>query len=155
MFDPLFICWALLIFTLIGFSILMIVFGSKKKENGKINLAMAIVGWTLLVLTIIGSTVGFILYIDKAGGFTGTVIFTFVSPLFILCGFFIMLGIGISSIAEGYKRDKDNMLDKAAIVRGWFLLSLSILLVTSIVVTLVLLFNQHSMARGDQPVRFM
>ena len=155
MLDPIFILCVIGFILLLGFSIFLIKYGSKKNDKGKINLPMSIVGWALLVLDIIGAIVGFIIYININGGYTGTIIFTIISPLFILIGFIIILNIGISSLVDGYRKNKEGNRGKASIVKGWALLALAILLITAVVVTLLILFHQHSMAKGDEPVRFM
>ena len=106
------------------------------------------VWYLLLILTLI-------YIIDENGGFTGTLIFTFVAPLFIMIGFVLCVGIGASSLLEGYRKNKEGQRDKVSIVRGWFLLSLSIIVVAVVVITLVILFNNHANTMGDTPVRMM
>ena len=155
MYDPLFITALIGISMLIAVSIFMIKIGSKKREDGTITLGLVIAGWSLLVLTIIGSIVGLIVYIDINGGGTGTLIFTIISPIFIFIGFVAVLSVGGSSLSEGYHKDKDGKFDKARIVRGWFMLALAIAFVAAVIITLVILFNNHSAAQGDRPIRTM
>lgn len=155
MFDPLFIGCVLMSILLIGFSIFMINFGGKKGNNGKINMPVIIVGWVLLVLTVIASIVGLILYISESGGYFGTILFTIISPIFIIIGVVVILIIGISSLMEGYRKNQEGQRDKSTIIRGWSMLALSILTLTAIIVTLVILFINYSNSRGDTPVRFM
>lgn len=155
MYNPLFIACILISFALMGTAIFMINFGGRKRESGKIDLPLVIIGWILLVLTVIGSITGLILYINDAGGYTGTVIFTIVSPIFIIFGFVIILNIGIASLVEGYQKDKDGKRNAKAIIRGWSMLTLSILTLAAIVITLTILFINHSNSRGDTPVTLM
>ena len=155
MFDPLFIGCALLAIFLIVMGAIFVKLGSKKKENGKNDMALIIIGWVLIVLTVAASIAGFIIYIDIHGGFSGTVLFTLISPLFIFAGFVTCLGIGISALVGGYRRNEEGKRNNGMIVRGWSLLSLSLAIVTVTVITLVVLFSNHADARGDTPVAFM
>ena len=66
-----------------------------------------------------------------------------------------MLALGISSLVEGFKKDKDGKRNPSAMVRGWTLLFLSIAMVSVIITTLAILFNDYSNSRGDTPVAFM
>lgn len=140
---------------IIAIGILLINFGKKAPEKSKKSVAQSIVGWALVVLTIIGLTTGLILWINADGGITGTWIFAIISPLFIIAGMIICLSIGIASLIDGYRKDKNGNRDTSRIVQGWFLLILVVLLLTAIITTLAVLFNNYSMSRGDEPVRMM
>ena len=155
MFDPLFIGFAFLAVFLIVMGAIFVKLGSKEKENGKNDMALIIIGWVLIVLTVVASIAGFIIYIDIHGGINGTVLFTLIAPIFILGGFITCLGIGISSLVEGYRKDKEGKRNSGVIIKGWSLLSLSLALVVVTVVTLTILFSNHADARGDTPVAFM
>ena len=136
-------------------SIFLIAFGNKPKEKEKKSLPQIIVGWVMLAISIITLITCFIVYIYLAGGITGAFIFTILSPLFILAGFLVCLILGISSIVEGFKKDKDGKINGAVLTRGWVLLFLSIAMVATIITTLAILFNDYSNSRGDTPVAFM
>ena len=136
-------------------SIFLIAFGNKPKEKEKKNMPQIIVGWVMLAISIVTLITCFIVYIYLSGGITGTFIFTILSPLFILAGFMVCLIYGISSIVEGFKRDKDGKINGSVLARGWVLLFLSIALVVTIITTLAILFNDYSNSRGDTPVAFM
>ena len=140
---------------IISVGILLINLGKRAPEKSKKGVAQSIVGWALVVLTIVGLTTGLILWINADGGITGTWIFAIVSPLFILTGMIICLSVGISSLIEGYTKDKNGNRDTSRIVQGWFLLILVILLLTAVITTLAILFNDYSMSRGDRPVGAM
>ena len=140
---------------IISVGILLINLGKRAPEKSKKGVAQSIVGWALVVLTIVGLTTGLILWINADGGITGTWIFAFVSPIFILTGMIICLSVGISSLIEGYTKDKNGNRDTSRIVQGWFLLILVILLLTAVITTLAILFNDYSMSRGDRPVGAM
>ena len=139
----------------IAVGILLIKLGKKVDNNGKRNIAQLIVGWSLIVLTIVGLMVGLILWINASGGITGTFIFTIASPLFIIAGMIICISIGIASLINGYKKDKNGNRNTSGIIQGWFLLALVVILLTATIVTLAILFNDYSMSRGDEPVRMM
>ena len=139
----------------IAVGILLIKLGKKADNNGKRNIAQLIVGWSLIVLIIVGLMVGLILWINASGGITGTFIFTIASPLFIIAGMIICISIGIASLINGYKKDKNGNRNTSGIIQGWFLLALVVILLTATIVTLAILFNDYSMSRGDEPVRMM
>ena len=136
-------------------SIFLIAFGNKPKEKEKKSLPQIIVGWVMFAISIITLITCFIVYIYLAGGITGAFIFTILSPLFILAGFLVCLICGISSIVEGFKKDKDGKINGAVLTRGWVLLFLSVAMVATIITTLAILFNDYSNSRGDTPVAFM
>ena len=152
--ETVFFCAMLAVIMLIT-GVFLIIFGNKVKEDGKKNLAQIIIGWVTLAVAILILIVSFIVYLYLAGGISGAYLFIFISPLFILAGFIVMLALGISSLVEGFKKDKDGKRNPSAMVRGWTLLFLSIAMVSVIITTLVILFNDYSNSRGDTPVAFM
>lgn len=153
--ETVFFCAMLAIIMLVA-AIFFIVIGNKVvKEDGKKNLVQIIVGWVMLAVAILTLIVSFIVYLYLAGGITAAVIFVFLSPLFILAGFILMLAFGISSLVEGFRKDKEGKHNPSAMVRGWTLLFLSIAMVSVIITTLAILFNDCSNSRGDTPVAFM
>ena len=156
MLDPLFIGCVLMAISLIVMGGVFVKLGNKKKEDGKVkDLSLIIIGWVLIGLTVVASIVGLIVYIDVHGGLGGTVLFTVISPIFIVFGSVICLAIGISSLVEGYKRNKEGNRNHSVIARGWTMLSLSVIIVVAVIVTLTVLFANHADARGDTPVAFM
>ena len=152
--ETVFFCAMLAVIMLIT-GIFLIIFGNKTKEDGKKDLVKIIIGWILFAVSILTLIVSFLVYIYLAGGITAAYLFIFLSPLFILAGFIIMLAIGISSLVEGFRRNKEGKRDPSAMIRGWALLFLSIAMVSVIITTLAILFNDYSNSRGDTPVAFM
>ena len=153
--ERIFISGVILVTALIIFGCVLIEVGKKKKQNNQDGLTLLIVGWVLLVLSIAGGIAGLIIYIDMSGGIFGTVLFAVLCPVFIAGGSIGCLAAGISSLVDGYRRNKEGLRDKDAIVRGWSMLSLSILLVAVVIVTISILLTNHSNARNDNPVAFM
>ena len=152
--ETVFFCAMLAVIMLIT-GIFLIIFGNKTKEDGKKDLVKIIIGWILFAVSILGLIVSFLVYIYLAGGITAAYLFIFLSPLFILAGFIVMLALGISSLVEGFRRNKEGKRDPSAMIRGWTLLFLSIAMVSVIITTLAILFNDYSNSRGDTPVAFM
>ncbi len=151
----LFISGLLVAIVLIAVGLLLIRFGNKVRENGKKNLAQMIVGWIIFVLSVLAAMFGFIVFIREAGGITGIYIYLFIAPIFILGGFIACTSVGISSLVQGYQRDKEGKMDTGSIVRGWSLVILSIAVVVVIIITLAVLLNNYSSAQGDKPIRMM
>ena len=136
--------------------ILFINYGSnKKKKEDKKLLPLIIVGWVLLISAITGSIALIVLYIGSSSGITGTLIFMFLSPLFILGGFIACLVVSANSLQAAYKKPKDDVTRKQSIVKGWALLVLAILIIVAVAVTLSILLTNYSNYRNDHPVRFM
>ena len=98
----------LLAVVFIAFGVLLIKFGNKEKENGKKNIAQLIAGWFFLVFAIVGFSFGFIVFINATGGIGGIYIYIFVAPLFIFAGFVACFSIAISSLVEGYHKNKEG-----------------------------------------------
>ena len=136
-------------------SIFLVIFGNKPKENKKKNLPEVIIGWVMFAISIIMLITSFIVYLYLAGGITAAYLFIILSPLFIVAGFVALLILGISSVVEGFKRDKEGNRNTSIMVRGWSLLFLSIGMIAAIITTLTILFNDYSNSRGDTPVAFM
>ena len=128
--------------------------GSNKKKDKRL-LPLVIVGWIFTIASIIGSIALLILLIGSSGGITGTTIFIFVSPIFIIGGFIAFICVGLSSLTAGYRKDKDDITRKQSIIKGWALLLLAILFMTVIIVTLSILLTNYSNYRNEHPVRFM
>ena len=152
--ETVFFCAMLAVIMLIT-GIFLIIFGNKTKEDGKKDLVKIIIGWILFAVSILALIVSFLVYIYLAGGISAAYLFIFISPLFILGGFIFMLAFGISSVIEGFRRNKEGKRDPGALIKGWTLLFLSIAMVTVIITTLAILFNDYSNSRGDTPVAFM
>lgn len=128
---------------LLTFGCILVRIGSKKKEKDQDGLTLIISGWVIIVLTVLGGIAGFIIYVDINGGLFGTLLFTIIAPIFILGGCITVLGFGISSLVEGYKRNKEGKRDRNQIIKGWFMLALSIAIIVTVVVTLAVLFHNH------------
>ena len=128
---------------LLTFGCILVRIGSKKKEKDQDGLTLIISGWVIIVLTVLGGIAGFIIYVDLSGGLFGTLLFTIVAPIFILGGCITVLGFGISSLVEGYRRNKEGKRDRNQIIKGWFMLALSIAIIVTVVVTIAVLFHNH------------
>ena len=153
--DPLFVSGFILVIALIILGCVLIEVGKKKKQNDQDGLTLTIVGWVLVVLSVAGGIAGLIVYIDINSGLFGTILFAILCPLFILGGFIACLATGITSLTQGYRRNKEGQRNRNEIIKGWSMLSLSILLVTVVIVTLIILLANHSNSGGDNPVAFM
>lgn len=128
---------------LLTFGCILVRIGSKKKEKDQDGLTLIISGWVIIVLTVLGGIAGFIIYVDLSGGLFGTLLFTIIAPIFILGGCITVLGFGISSLVEGYRRNKEGKRDRNQIIKGWFMLALSTAIIVTVVVTLTVLFHNH------------
>ena len=128
---------------LLTFGCILVRIGSKKKEKDQDGLTLIISGWVIIVLTVLGGIAGFIIYVDLSGGLFGTLLFAVIAPIFILGGCITVLGFGISSLVEGYRRNKEGKRDRNQIIKGWFMLALSIAIIMTVVVTLTVLFHNH------------
>ena len=112
----------------------------KKKETGKDNLAKLIVGWSLIAITIIGLIIAFLSYIEDSSGGFGLIMVMLLCPLFVIGGFISMLSYGIASLIEGSRKDENGQRNKSLMVKGSFLLGMSLAIVTTIIVTFAVLF---------------
>ena len=128
---------------LLTFGCILVRVGSKKKEKDQDGLTLIVSGWVIIVLTVLAGIAGFIIYVDLSGGLFGTLLFTIVAPIFILGGCITVLGFGISSLVEGYRRNKEGKRDRNQIIKGWFMLALSVAIIVTVVVTLAVLFHNH------------
>lgn len=135
--------------------IIFIKYGTNKKKKDKHLLPLIIVGWVMVIASIVGSVALFILYIGSSSGITGTVIFIFMSPLFIIGGIILCLTIGLSSLQSAYRKPKDDVTRKQSIVKGWAFLILLTLVIIAIIVTISILLTNYSNYRNEHPVRFM
>lgn len=148
------VCFFLAAIVLI-LGIIFIKYGTNKKKKDKHLLPLIIVGWVMVITSIVGSVALFILYIGSSSGITGTLIFMFLSPLFILGGFIACVIVSANSLQAAYKKPKEDVTRKQSIVRGWALLALAILIIVVVVVTLSILLTNYSNYRNEHPVRFM
>lgn len=135
--------------------IIFIKYGANKKKKDKHLLPLIIVGWVMIIASIVGSVALLVLYIGSAGGITGTMIFIFMSPIFIIAGIIACLTTGISSLQRAYVKQKDDVTRKQSIVKGWALLILIVLVIVAIIITLSILLTNYSNYRNEHPVRFM
>ena len=122
-----------------------------KKTTGKGKLPLIIIGWTLIALTIIGTTIATLVLIDNTSGRFGLILFMILSPLFIMAGFITLLSSGIASLTEGCRKNKEGQRNKEAIVRGAFLLFLSVAVIATFIISLSVLMSTHS----SEPIAFM
>ena len=76
-----------------------------------------------------------------------------VGGIFIFAGLVVFLGIGISSLVEGIKRDESGKRNKEAIVRGATLLFLAIAVLVTVIVTFAIMMYIES--NKEKPVRMM
>ena len=129
--------------------------GKNKKKVEKHLLPLIIIGWVIVIASIVGSVALFVLYIGSSSGITGTMIFIFASPIFIIGGIIACLTVGINSLQSAYRKPKEDVTRKQSIVKGWALLILVILVIVAIVVTLSILLTNYSNYRNEHPVRFM
>ena len=152
------ILYQLLLLALVGLvvGIVLLVYNkSNKKNTGKTNFGLIIPGWALVSIAIIASIVAFILYINKNGGMSGLTLFIFISPIFIIGGFIFLLSYGISTFVKGCTRDEHGLRNKEAIVRGAFMMFLSVAVIVSIITSVSVLMHNYSSANGDKPVMGM
>ena len=135
--------------------VIFIKYGTNKKKKDKHLLPLIIVGWIMVIASIVGAVALFVLYIGSSSGITGTMIFIFASPIFIIGGIIACLTVGINSLQSAYRKPKEDVTRKQSIVKGWALLILVILVIVAIVVTLSILLTNYSNYRNEHPVRFM
>lgn len=153
--EPLFTSGVILVTSLLILGCVFVSIGNKKKKNDQDGLTLIIVGWVIICASVLGGLAALIIYIDMTSGLFGTVLFTVLAPIFIFAGFVVILAYGISTLVEGYRRNKEGQRDRNQIIKGWFMLALSIAIVVTVIVTLAILFTNHSNARNDNPVAFM
>lgn len=147
-------CYLLAAFILV-IGIIFIKASANKKKKEKHLLPLIIIGWIMVIASIVGAVALFVLYIGSSSGITGTMIFIFASPIFIIGGIIACLTVGINSLQSAYRKPKEDVTRKQSIVKGWALLILVILVIVAIVVTLSILLTNYSNYRNEHPVRFM
>lgn len=126
-----------------------------KKRTGKSSLGLILTGWILITLSIIGFVIAFLVFLNYSSGMTGLLLFIVLSPLVILGGTTFLLAYGLASLTKGCKRDNDGHVNKEAIIRGAFLVFLAIALIVTIIVSMSILLEIQSNARGDKPILHM
>ena len=125
----------------------------RKKSTGKSSLPPIIVGWVLLALAIVGLAIATIVYTFSSSGTFGVFLLLMIAALFIIGGIAFFLGIGISSLAESLRKDKDGKRNKEGIVRGAALLFLAIAVLVTVIVTIAIMM--HIESNKEKPVRMM
>jgi hypothetical protein len=125
----------------------------KKKHTGKSILPLIIIGWILVAIALIGAVIATIISIYSTSGTWGVMILIALGGIFIFAGLVVFLGIGISSLVEGCKKDRNGDRDKEAIVRGATLLFLAIAVLTTVIITFAIMMYIES--NKEKPVRMM
>ena len=125
----------------------------KKKHTGKSILSLLIIGWILVAVALIGAVIATIISIYSTSGTWGVMILIAVGGIFIFAGLVVFLGIGISSLVEGIKKDESGKRNKEAIVRGATLLFLAIAVLVTVIVTFTIMMYIES--NKEKPVRMM
>ncbi len=125
----------------------------KKKHAGKSILPLIIIGWILVAIALIGAVIATIVSIYSTSGTWGVMILIALGGIFIFAGLIIFLGIGISSLVEGCKKDRNGDRDKEAIVRGATLLFLAIAVLATVIIAFTIMMYIES--NKEKPVRMM
>jgi len=125
----------------------------KKKNTGKSNLPLILIGWILIATALIGAVIATIISTFDTSGTIGVFLLIGIGGLFIFMGLIVFLGIGISSLVEGIKRDESGKRNKEAIVRGATLLFLAIAVLVTVIVTFAIMMYIES--NKEKPVRMM
>ena len=125
----------------------------KKKRAGKSMLPLIIIGWILVAIALIGAVIATIISIYSTSGTWGVMILIALGGIFIFAGLTIFLGIGISSLVEGIKRDESGKRNKEAIVRGATLLFLAVAVLVTVIMTFSIMMYIES--NKEKPVRVM
>lgn len=125
----------------------------KKKHTGKSILSLLIIGWILVAIALIGAVIATIISIYSTSGTWGVMILIALGGIFIFAGLVVFLGIGISSLVEGCKKDRNGDRDKEAIVRGATLLFLAIAVLATVIITFAIMMYIES--NKEKPVRMM
>lgn len=125
----------------------------KKKHTGKSILSLLIIGWILVAIALIGAVIATIISIYSTSGTWGVMILIALGGIFIFAGLVVFLGIGISSLVEGCKKDRNGDRDKEAIVRGATLLFLAIAVLATVIITFTIMMYIES--NKEKPVRMM
>ena len=121
--------------------IVFISFGYKGNRNlNKIKLGWIFVGISSIIATVLILWLG-----NNIGYFSLLGILIFIFPFIIIAGLIVTLSLGISGLATGYSKPRNN----AAIKRGWTFLIINIAITTTIIVLLLMFMS------GLIPIRLM
>ena len=121
--------------------IVFISFGYKGNRNlNKIKLGWIFVGISSIIATVLILWLG-----NNIGYFSLLGILIFIFPIIIIIGLIVTLSFGISGLATGYSKPRNN----AAIKRGWTFLIINIAITTTIIVLLLMFMS------GLIPIRLM
>ena len=150
-----YMCSALIAFLIALGSIFLFYNKGNKKRTGKSSLGLILAGWILIVLSLIGFVVAFLVFLNYSSGMGGLILFIILSPLVIFGGTTFLLAYGLASLLKGCKRDNDGHINKEAIIGGAFLVFLAVALVVTIIVSMTILLEIQSSARGDKPILSM
>ena len=120
----------------IAFLVVGIVFvnlGYKGNRNlNKIKLGWIFIGISSIIATILLLWLG-----NNIGYFSLLGILIFIFPFIIIVGLIITLSLGISSLASGYSKPRDNKKIKV----GWILLIINFSVLTAIITLLILFMS--------------
>ena len=132
---------------------LLIVNRIKKKDTGKSDLPLILVGWSLVAIALIGAIIATIISTFETTGTTGVILLIALGGIFIVIGLILFLGLGISSLLEGCRKDKNGMRNKEEIVRGATFLFLAVAVAVTVIVTIAIMM--HIESNKEKPVRMM
>ena len=128
----------------IAFLVVGIVFISLGYKGNR-NLNKIKLGWIFVGISSIIATVLILWLGNNIGYFSLLGILIFIFPFIILAGLIVTLSLGISGLATGYSKPRNN----AAIKRGWTFLIINIAITTTIIVLLLMFMS------GLIPIRLM
>lgn len=109
--------------------------GYKSDKDGKRNLNSIRLGWIFIGSASISATILTIWYAGRVGFYSLFPILLFILPLIIIAGLIATLSVGISQLADGYSKPRDNKKIKV----GWTLLIINFS-VFGLLATLLILF---------------
>lgn len=132
---------------------LLIVNRIKKKDTGKSDLPLILVGWSLIAIALIGAIIATIISTFETTGTTGVILLIALGGIFIVIGLILFLGLGVSSLLEGCRKDKNGMRSKEEIVRGATFLFLAVAVAITVIVTIAIMM--HIESNKEKPVRMM
>ena len=116
----------------------------KKKNTGKSNLPLILIGWILIAAALIGAVIATIISTFDTSGTIGVFLLIGIGGLFIFMGLIVFLGIGISSLVDGLRKDKNGNINKEGAVRGATLLVLAVAILITVVVTILIMLQIES-----------
>lgn len=125
----------------------------KKKNEGKSILPLILIGWVLIAIALMGAVIATIISTFDTSGTIGVFLLIALGGIFIFAGLIVFLGIGISSLVDGLRKDKDGNINKEATVRGATLLFLAIAVVVTVIFTILIMMQIES--NKEKPVRMM